>query len=181
MAGGQLSALDQDTDLVMLSVGGNDIGWSQAVVACLGGTDEQCAGMTEVIRGRITGTLPALLDSLYDQIAAAAPDARVLVTGYPQLFTPRFGAYFGASPAEQVALNDGADLINDVLEAATDRHHFEFVDVTRRFRWHGVNSPRPWVLGATDPGAFHPNLDGYRSYAAAVTRAVRRGHHCWRH
>src|SRR6188768_1328816 len=39
VAGGQLAALDADTDLVTLTIGGNDIGWSSAVVACLGGTD----------------------------------------------------------------------------------------------------------------------------------------------
>jgi lysophospholipase L1-like esterase len=42
VAGGQLDALDEDTDLVTLQIGGNDIGWSQAVEACLGGTDQQC-------------------------------------------------------------------------------------------------------------------------------------------
>src|SRR5687768_341098 len=39
VAGGQLSALDADSDLVTLQIGGNDIGWSSAVTACLGGTD----------------------------------------------------------------------------------------------------------------------------------------------
>src|SRR5918997_1009661 len=34
VAGGQLAALDADTDLVTLTIGGNDIGWSQAVQAC---------------------------------------------------------------------------------------------------------------------------------------------------
>src|SRR5829696_10593207 len=34
VAGGQLAALDESTDLVLLSIGGNDIGWSSAVVAC---------------------------------------------------------------------------------------------------------------------------------------------------
>lgn len=169
VSGGQLDALDADTDLVMLSIGGNDIGWSQAVVACLGGTDEQCAGTTAVIRDRITNTLPGLLDSVYDQIAAAAPQARVLVTGYPRLFSPEAGAYLGASPAEQRELNDGADLLNDVIESAATRHRFGFVDVTGLFVRHGVNARSPWVLGATDPGAFHPNLTGYRAYAAAVT------------
>ncbi len=31
------------------------------------------------------------------------------MTGYPRLFSPEYGAYLGASPAEQQALNDGAD------------------------------------------------------------------------
>ncbi|MFK5647971.1 hypothetical protein ACI3ET_15835 [Ornithinimicrobium sp. LYQ121] len=44
--------------------------------------------------------------------------------------------------------------------------------MTKRFVNHGVNAPEPWVLGLTDPGLFHPNLSGYRAYAAAVTSSV---------
>lgn len=85
---GQIAALDADTDVVTLSIGGNDIGWSQSVVACLGGTDAQCAGALAITRGRVTGQLPALLDTVYDRIDAAAPGAHVYVTGYPRLFSP---------------------------------------------------------------------------------------------
>ncbi|KRF29429.1 SGNH/GDSL hydrolase family protein [Nocardioides sp. Soil805] len=172
VSGGQLSALDDDTDLVTLSIGGNDIGWSSAVGACLGGTDLQCSGALGLVRGRIVTQLPGLLDAVHTQVAAAAPDASVVVTGYPRLFSPENGAYLGASLAEQQALNDGADLLNGVVEAAAVRHGFDFVDVTERFDGHGVNAPEPWVLGPFDPGAFHPTLDGYLAYAAAVTAAV---------
>ena len=175
VAGGQLAALDQDTDLVLLSIGGNDIGWSQAVGACLAGSDAQCAGATALVRNRVTTLLPGLLDGLHARIAAAAPDARVIVTGYPRLFSPEHGAYLGASPAEQQALNDGADLLNAVVAAAAERAGADFVDVTSRFEGHGVNAPEPWVLGATDPGAFHPNAAGYDAYAAAVTSAIKPG------
>lgn len=173
VAGGQLGALDEDTDLVTISIGGNDIGWSQAVTACLGGTDAQCAGTLALVQGRVTGTLPALLHGVYSQIQTAAPDAHVVVTGYPRLFSPEYGAFLAASPAEQVALNEGADLLNDVIEAAASEHDFQFVDVTRRFLGHGANSPDAWILGPFDPGAFHPNAAGYEAYTAAVTAAIR--------
>jgi lysophospholipase L1-like esterase len=172
LAGGQVGALDAGTDLVTLSIGGNDTGWSSAVVACLGGNDQQCAGATAVVRGRITGALPALLDTVYDQVAAAAPHAQVLVTGYPRLFSPESGAFLGASVAEQEELNAGADLLNGVLAGVAADHGFDFVDVTKRFGGHGANSPEPWILGPADPGAFHPNAAGYEAYTAAVTAAV---------
>lgn len=34
----------------------------------------------------------------------------------------------------------------------------------------------PWLLGAFEPGAFHPNLAGYEAYASAVTAAIQPGH-----
>lgn len=172
VSGGQLGALDADTDLVTVSIGGNDIGFSTPVVACLLGSDQQCAGALALTQAKVSGQLPALLDAAYDQIHAAAPDATVLVTGYPRLFSPEYGAYLGASPAEQQALNDGADLLDSVISAAAARHGFGFVDVVKRFDGHGVNSPEAWINGLGDPGAFHPNADGYEAYTGAVTAAV---------
>jgi lysophospholipase L1-like esterase len=173
VTGGQLDALDESTDLVTISIGGNDIGWSLAVGACLVGTDAQCAGTLSAVRGQVTNTLPSLLDSLYSQVAGSAPNAHVVVTGYPRLFSPEYGPYLGASVAEQEALNEGADLLNRVIADAAARHGFQFVDVTERFLDHGVNAPEAWILGLSDPGAFHPNREGYRAYAAAVTAAIK--------
>jgi lysophospholipase L1-like esterase len=173
VSGGQLDALDADTDLVTLTIGGNDIGWSSTVAACLGGTDAQCAGSIALTRSRISNALPGLLDTVYSQVSQRAPDARVLVTGYPRLFSPEYGAFLGASPAEEQALNDGADLLDAVIAQAAARHGFGFVDMTKRFDGHGVNADDPWVRGPFDQAAFHPNVEGYASYTAAVTAAIR--------
>ena len=159
---GQIASLGADTDVVTLSIGGNDIGWSSTVAACLAGTDPQCAGAVAVTRGRITSVLPGLLDAAYDEVDAGAPNATVYVTGYPRLFSPDHGAVLGASPAEQVVLNDGADLLNTTIRTAAEAHGYVFVDVTKRFVDHGVNAPEPWLIWPTSPGSFHPNVPGYR-------------------
>jgi len=172
VSGGQLSALGADTDLVTLTIGGNDIGWSKAVGACLVGTDPQCAGALAGTTHLVLTQLPGLLDTVYADVAAAAPGAHVVVTGYPRLFSPEYGAFLGASPEEQRALNDGADTLNGVIAAAAVRHGFQFVDVTSRFVDHGVNAPDSWVIGPRDPAAFHPTLDGYEAYTAALTAAI---------
>ena len=85
---GQLNALDAGTDLVTISIGGNDIKWSTAVGACLMKDDLTCAGALQITRGMVGTALPQLLDNVYAQVAAAAPDAHGLVTGYPRLFSP---------------------------------------------------------------------------------------------
>ncbi|HRA27899.1 SGNH/GDSL hydrolase family protein [Ornithinibacter sp.] len=172
MLASQMGALDADTDLVTVSIGGNDIGWGTVVGACVAAGDAPCAGALAATTGVITTALPAVLDATYAQIAAAAPDAHVVVTGYPRLFSPEYGAYLNASPAEQHGMNEGADLLNSVIADAAAEYGFQFVDVTSRFVGHGVNAPEPWVLGLSDPGRFHPNLDGYEAYAAAVTSQV---------
>ena len=171
VSGGQLNALGDDTDLVTLMIGGNDIGWSTAVGACLVGNDAQCSGAIALTRSKVTSTLPALLDSVYTQVASRAPHAHVLVIGYPRLFSPAYGAYLAATPQRQQALNDGADLLNGVIATAAASHGFQFVDVMKRFADHGVNAPDPWIQGPISPGPFHPNAEGYAAYAAAVTAA----------
>lgn len=168
----QLWALDEDTDLVTVSIGGNDIGWGAVVGACVAGGDAACTGAVAATTENIEDTLPGLLRDTYSQIVAAAPDAHVVVTGYPRLFSPEYGTYFNASETEQHAMNRGADLLNTVISGVAAEFGFQFVDVTKRFIGHGVNAPDPWILGLTDPGLFHPNLSGYEAYAAAVTSAV---------
>lgn len=173
VSGGQLAALDVETDLVTVSIGGNDIGWGTAVSACLGGTDAQCARAVAASRAAITMLLPAWLDSVYTQIRAGAPSAHVVVTGYPRLFSPEYGPFLGATTAEQAAMNEAADLLNSVIAEAAAAKGFQYVDVAKRFRGHGVNAPEPWINGPFDPvGAMHPNFDGYEAYAASLTSQI---------
>jgi lysophospholipase L1-like esterase len=171
VSGGQLAALDEDTDLVTLMIGGNDIFWGQAVQACLGGTDLQCAGALGIATDAVTTLLPGRLDGLYAQVSDLAPNAHVVVVGYPRLFSPEFGSYLGASTAEQQALNDGADLLGGVIADRAAAHGFQYVDVTERFDGHGVNADEPWILGP-GPGSFHPNPAGYQAYTAALTSQI---------
>lgn len=171
VGGGQLDALDAGTELVTLTIGGNDTDWGTAVGACLGYDDRTCAGYLAHSVGIVENQLPALLDAVYADVAAHAPNAHVVVTGYPRLFSPEYGAYLAASPEEQRNLNAAADLLDSVIAERSAAHGFQFVDVRERFDGHGVNSPEPYLLGP-GPGAFHPNLDGYKAYTAALTSQI---------
>ncbi|KUG55644.1 hypothetical protein AVL62_04875 [Serinicoccus chungangensis] len=164
----QLPALDADTDLVTLTIGGNDVGWTQTIGACLLLDDPTCAQALAGSRLLVQGLLPARLDAALTAVGRAAPDAHVVVTGYPHLFTPEAGALVNASPEEQEALNEGADLLNATVAAAAQRRGYAYVDVVGRFEGHGVNAPDPWV----DPRTFHPTAQGQATYAAALTGAV---------
>lgn len=174
---GQLDALGDATDLVTISVGGNDIHWSTTIGACLAYGDPVCLGTVTVTRAFITSSLPSLLDSVYSQVSEHAPYAHVVVTGYPRLFSPEYGPlHYGPyelSTTEQQALNDGADLLNQTIAQTATAHGFQFVDVTKRFLDHGANAPDPWILGPSAPAAFHANAHGYQAYAAAVTAAIK--------
>lgn len=136
-----------------------------------------CAGVVGQSSAAITGVLPGLLGDAYAQVHDAALDAHVVVTGYPRLFSPEYGAYslgpLEASVAEQQMMNDGADLLNATIHAEAEEHGFQFVDVTKRFKGHGVNAPDAWVFGATDPVPFHPTVEGQHAYGVALRSAIR--------
>ena len=166
VSGGQLAALDADTDLVTLTIGGNDIGWGTVVTACLGGTDAQCAATVAASRAAITMLLPARLDSVYAQIRAGAPSAHVVVTGYPRLFSPEYGSFLGASTAEQAAMNEAADLLNSVIVVLRWR--------TASSSW--MSPSASWGTGSTppSPGSTAPSIRPARCIpTSTATRRTR--------
>lgn len=177
----QLGSLDDATGLVTVSIGGNDVGWFDAVTACLFQPEQACDAAVTAAEARI-GALPQLLGPVYEQIRAEAPHAHVVVTGYPRLFSPEHGDYTGVLPgvgtpflvtvAEQERLNAGADELNRVIRAAAEEAGFQFVDVTKRFEGHGVNSPDAWIGGIEDPELFHPTAEGQHAYGVALRSQI---------
>ncbi|MFF1919827.1 SGNH/GDSL hydrolase family protein [Streptomyces sp. NPDC058221] len=90
----QLSALSADTDLVTLTIGGNDIGFTDIITNCVVGSFSDPTGSpckkhynesgSDAIDTRINSTASKLTVSLA-YIRALAPKARVVVVGYPSL------------------------------------------------------------------------------------------------
>lgn len=89
----QLSALNPETRLVTLTVGGNDLGFAGLAGPCLAGTlkPAECLAAIDdaVAVGRLSKLGSALTDLFAHQVAVKAPDARIVVTGYPFLFDPQ--------------------------------------------------------------------------------------------
>ncbi|MDO5740089.1 MAG: SGNH/GDSL hydrolase family protein [Ornithinimicrobium sp.] len=168
----QLSGLDEETKLVTVTIGGNDIGWVPTIGACLLSTDVNCAAAINASTGAISYVLPTLLNQAYASIEAKAPNAHVIVTGYAPFFSPESGDYLNASVQEQQAMNDGANLLNATIAGVAAEHGFQFVDVTKRFAGHGVNSRRPYIQDLNGVGPFHPTAAGYRAYAVSLISSI---------
>lgn len=171
----QLATLNRGTSLVTISVGGNDIGFSTGIGACVQGTDAQCAGAIAQGEQVATTVLPAALDSLYAQIRAKAPHAKLLVVGYPHLveLTPDCAAVPSLTLARRTLLNEAGDVLDGVLAAEAHQAGATFVDVRGAFAGHGVCSADPWINGLVADGAFHPNATGYSlGYLPAVKAAA---------
>ncbi len=174
----QVPFLSSRTDLVTITIGGNDAGFADTVISCTVGSDATCAAKVDSARDHIDQTLPGLLDRTYRAIRAKAPNARVVVLGYPRLFdeSNAYCGIGGLSLAKRRVLNDGADHLAGVIGDRATAAGFTWVDVRERFDGHGACADSPWINGLTivpPTDSFHPNADGYTyGYLPALTAAL---------
>ena len=83
---GQLAPLSSATDLVSITVGGNDAGFSDVMTTCVLQSESSCINRINQARAYVDTTLPGKLDSVYSAIRSKAPAARVVVLGYPRFY-----------------------------------------------------------------------------------------------
>lgn len=169
---GQLARLDSATELVTMSVGGNDAGFAEVLTACarpawMGETDPIIDEAERVMRE----DLPDRLAALHEDVRSRAPQAQVVATGYPRLFAGEdcnLSTFF--SPRELTRLNAAADLLAEVMGSAARAAGAVFVDVRDEFQGHAVCQDPEWIRGASWPldESFHPNAAGHRVIADAV-------------
>jgi lysophospholipase L1-like esterase len=172
----QLADLGPDTRLVTLTVGGNDVDFVPVVVKAaepwwLGDSDEVIDAALKALRD----VLPGRVSALFEDVRAAAPSARVVVTDYPRLFngTDCNAATF-FSEHEMERLNAAADELSDTLRRAAGDTGCEFVEVLPSFVGHGVCDATEWLNGVAWPleGSYHPNHLGHARYARAVVAGL---------
>ncbi|MDQ3904404.1 MAG: SGNH/GDSL hydrolase family protein [Actinomycetota bacterium] len=174
--GSQITALDPATDLVTITIGGNDAGFGSVLRTCtVAASDNVCIAAVDAAEHFARSELPGRLTRTYAAIRAAAPRAEVIVLGYPRLFdlAPACGDPLAPNLTRRAKLNEGADVIDGVIyKTVVGQPGFRFVDVRNRFDGHGVCSVEPWINGPSAPtfvGPYHPTQQGYREgYLAAL-------------
>jgi lysophospholipase L1-like esterase len=167
----QLGSLDANTRLVTVSVGGNDAGFVDVITRCALPWPWTCWGDITNAANVIQSTLPGRLDALYDTIRGRAPNATVLVVGYPRLFNGEecnIGARI--SNGEQVELNRTADLLASTTAARAAAHGFGFVDPRTAYSGHAICDDVEWLNGLSNPimESYHPNRGGQTGYVPLV-------------
>lgn len=165
----QLKALTANTTFVTITVGGNDLGFADVLTTCTLSGDRACAKRVGTAVAFIDEQLPGRLDTTYAAVKDRAPRARLVVVGYPRLFTPDDGCRT-LSKAKRAALNDAADRLSDVISQAAGRAGARYVDVREAFADHGVCSSQPWINGLVSPtdDSYHPNRAGHAAYHRAL-------------
>jgi lysophospholipase L1-like esterase len=185
----QDNALSSSTTLVTYQIGGNDINAQNVFLECakLSLTDpfgapcksHYTSGGTDRVEAAIDAAGPKVAADLQG-IHADAPNARVLVVGYPAIL-PNSGN--GCWPAVPIAFGDVPYLrgveqeLNAMLAAEAAANGATYVDIYTASIGHDSCQPPgvKWVEGLvpTSPAApFHPNALGERGMAAQVLKTL---------
>jgi lysophospholipase L1-like esterase len=181
----QIDSVMPDANLVTLSIGGNDLGWSGLVSPCyteLPGDDAHCRTDPDT-----TPRMNAALDALGPKVTATltaiqqrAPRARVLLVGHGGIYDNK-GCWpnIPTSDADAAFVTDFFSRMNRVLAGSAATAGAEFVDVTVGARGHDACAPseQRWYEGRQSLSlakALHPTAAGMRHMAQRVVDTVRR-------
>ena len=179
--------VDYATDLVTITIGGNDVLFSKVLLDCALFPCNTPAKEAQ-LRHAIASLKPYLVDT-YKAILTKTFNARVLVLGYPQLFpaTSEEQSCAGLSlfSGEQTYIRNLTTLLNRTIGEAAAEAKVDFEDVTSEFAGHeACGNKKEWINGVSKTGklpksgfirlddeSFHPKLEGQRDgYAAIVNR-----------
>jgi lysophospholipase L1-like esterase len=174
----QLSALNKATTLVSITIGGNDVGFAPVMSTCVILPTSFCVHEVAAAKAEIRGVLPGRLDRLLAAVSADAPDARVVVMGYPEPYDlTRSGSCVGLSTTDRADLDQAAAQLDTQLLAAADRYGDAFADVRSAFAGHQICDSESWMNSVDwlDIGAsYHPNAAGQAdAYDRVFSAAVR--------
>lgn len=156
-----------DLQVVILSVGANDLRWSALIGMCALADrcdDRAQAAFFQRALDRFTGDYYRLLR----QLAQLRGEPDVVVNAYYAPFETSMSeclAPVGLSAAKVKVLLARLDALNSVLESGAET--FGFTTARPDFSGHGICSDQPYVQGLGAPAPLHPNARGQLAIALA--------------
>ncbi|MBZ9595073.1 MULTISPECIES: SGNH/GDSL hydrolase family protein [Streptomyces] len=173
---GQLGPLNSGTDLVSITIGGNDAGFSDVMTTCVLQSESTCVSRVNQAKAYVDSTLPAQLDQVYNAIDSRAPAARVVVLGYPRFYKLNGTCTAGLTEGERAAINGAADHLNAAIAKRAANHGFAFASVAGTFTGHEICSGSPWLHSVNwlnIPESYHPTAAGQSGgYLPVLTSAA---------
>ncbi|MEU9246511.1 SGNH/GDSL hydrolase family protein [Streptomyces shenzhenensis] len=161
----QLGPLNSATTLVSVTIGGNDAGFADVMTACATDSDSDCVNRVNQAESYAQNTLPARLDATYDAIRAKAPNAKVVVLGYPHLYTLNVFCV-GLSDTKHRKIDEASDTLDSVIQSRAAAHGFAFGDVRTTFNGHELCSGDGWlhsIVISPTWESYHPTATGHAS------------------
>ena len=183
----QFNSLNSETTVVSLTIGGNDIGFSEVAQSCITLNpfshpckDKYDPGGHDLLQERINATAPKVA-AVLEGIHARSPAAKIYVLNYPAIF-PETG--FGCWPQLPLGFEDVPYLrsveknLDTMLANQAAAHGATLVNWYNASIGHDAckSSSVRWVepLLPENPAApLHPNLHGMEGAAAVLLAAAK--------
>ncbi|WP_051042632.1 SGNH/GDSL hydrolase family protein [Nocardia cerradoensis] len=187
----QFEAITPDTELVTVTIGGNDAGFSEVLGTC-GALSlapivaDPCHAYytqtgTDALTDRLETDVAPKVRAVFDGIRARAPHATIVATGYPRL-TPTAGSCFPAlpfAPGDYAWINQVQDRLNAAIAEQARAAGIEYADLLDASAGHDAcrDAQVRWVeptLNSSSAPA-HPNHAGMSAIAQVVANRIAQG------
>jgi lysophospholipase L1-like esterase len=182
----QLDAVDADTKLVTVTIGGNDVNYmsrlttaSCAAVAQQTG-DNKCSPVPSPPTEEMYAGLAERMDRIAKEVRRRAPEARLVFVDYLAVL-PEAGtcAATPLSPAEADIDREIHRRVAAITRKAAGDNKADVVTASEFSKGHDACAKEPFMNGYPRPGApvagtaYHPNLAGMTAIADALEQLLR--------
>lgn len=188
---------DRKADYVTMTIGGNDVGFTNIITSCavgskvlnFGGLEDRLNHTWDVFYTE-GGTKDRLTDAYMNVADKAGENAQIIVAGYPQLLD-KSGKGLLIHETEAQAVNDNISKFNNAIEEIVKAYqklgmNISFVSVEDAFSGHEAYSDDPYInsiifppksedlkdIGITSAYSIHPNAEGAKAYAKCVQEKI---------
>lgn len=174
----QVDALSEDTEIVTITIGGNDAGFQEYLFGCISVCGPPTVTYDAMMSLIDSPSFLSNLETTYEEILDRTSSADVYVIDYPYVAADNAGICnaldFSGARDIQVALNASiAQAVVNVQSISTD-----YSDRLRYVSTNATGSPFAGKHlcngGASDFGSttFHPNTQGHLHYEEVVISAI---------
>lgn len=180
----QVEAVTEDTMLVTVTIGGNDINYTSSTFACAGTpVEEQCtANLNQASINDAVSQLPDKLGATLDAIRAKARRATIVLVTYPRVFPVDAVncSELELSTEDTNYLARLGQTLEDIFVSVTESKQNLIADSYVLAAGHGPCAEavdERWINGnlvASDGIRYHPTAEGHKAMAQLVLEALGR-------
>jgi lysophospholipase L1-like esterase len=188
----QIKSVTPETDLVLLTIGGNDVGFIAIVLQCfvpVVADPARCKSQVAQAIKNVPGVQAKVVARIGALRARLRPGAKIGVLSYPYLANPSpfilrglFNSYNSGAGARQLGDLGDQMIVSTAatLNAEAGYDLANFIPTKDLFEGHEPNQDpfkenrARWINELTSPspaGLYHPTAAGYRAMADAALRA----------
>ena len=179
----QIEAVDAQTRLVTITIGGNDVHYSGGLIAMgchsLSKATDQAADCGEIpapSTDKDWRDLETHMRQIVTEVRARAPHARLVLVDYIRVLPPQGTCAAIALTAEQADIGRAIDRrVVEITRRVAEDGGAELLTASQITADHHACSADPWVNGFPPPRSgvpFHPKLQAHTAVAEALDTLI---------